>query len=453
MAHVVYALSPGGVERSVDRTTRWRGRGRARVAGSPVDPDDLEAMLFLESAGRPTVMADGTPRERHGADADHPVDRRRRCSGCAWISARSLEINRALAREQRRAVLVARRRRSGAPHGASVRRLVRERKVVDERFDPQKSLEAAVRYLRIARRRFGRDDLAIASYHMGIGNLRTVIDTLRRPACVARAPRGGRSALRALVAAPLLRLVAHAQPAHVEAPDRRSATTRATTSSRCWHRGRSCGCARTDPRRARAAIELQTAKASAEELLRPESRYPPYEDNEDLRAPTSAASSCRCRTTPCGWATGSAAAWARSRSGSTSRGSSTAACGPKRSRRCCTSSKEYRRIAGHGHAARDEHGARPALPGAACRRRTSRRRASSRSTRPASQSTSPSRARRRRCASCSSGCRRSNVIAWVEEPGAFHLTVGPEAEAFMPIYEALVVDRGRCCARFYRRTR
>ena len=34
-----------------------------------------------------------------------------------------------------------------------------------------------------------------------------------------------------------------------------------------------------------------------------------------------------------------------------------------------------------------------------------------------------------------------NVISWVEEPGAFHLTVGPEAEAFMPIYEALVTDR------------
>jgi hypothetical protein len=34
-----------------------------------------------------------------------------------------------------------------------------------------------------------------------------------------------------------------------------------------------------------------------------------------------------------------------------------------------------------------------------------------------------------------------NVIAWVEEPGAFHLTVGPEAKAFLPIYEALVTDR------------
>jgi hypothetical protein len=34
-----------------------------------------------------------------------------------------------------------------------------------------------------------------------------------------------------------------------------------------------------------------------------------------------------------------------------------------------------------------------------------------------------------------------DVIAWVEEPGAFHLTVGRGAKALMPLYEALVLDR------------
>src|SRR6185503_2983381 len=34
-----------------------------------------------------------------------------------------------------------------------------------------------------------------------------------------------------------------------------------------------------------------------------------------------------------------------------------------------------------------------------------------------------------------------NAIAWVEEPGAFHLTVGSEAEPFMPIYQALIEDQ------------
>ena len=30
---------------------------------------------------------------------------------------------------------------------------------------------------------------------------------------------------------------------------------------------------------------------------------------------------------------------------------------------------------------------------------------------------------------------------WAEEPGAFHLTVGPEAAPFLPIYEALIEDQ------------
>nr|MDQ3935912.1 hypothetical protein [Actinomycetota bacterium] len=46
-----------------------------------------------------------------------------------------------------------------------------QRRRVDDRFDPRKALAATGRYLTIARRRFARDDLAVASYHMGIGNL------------------------------------------------------------------------------------------------------------------------------------------------------------------------------------------------------------------------------------------------------------------------------------------
>ena len=46
---------------------------------------------------------------------------------------------------------------------------------MDDRFDPRKALAATVRYLTIARRHFGRDDLAATSYHMGIGNLSNVL--------------------------------------------------------------------------------------------------------------------------------------------------------------------------------------------------------------------------------------------------------------------------------------
>ena len=46
---------------------------------------------------------------------------------------------------------------------------------VDERFDPDKALAATGRYLKTARDEFGREDLAVVSYHMGIGNLQQVL--------------------------------------------------------------------------------------------------------------------------------------------------------------------------------------------------------------------------------------------------------------------------------------
>jgi soluble lytic murein transglycosylase-like protein len=56
-----------------------------------------------------------------------------------------------------------------------VERLRRARRSVDDRFDPAKSLAGTARYLTIARRTLGRQDLALVSYHMGIGNLRGVL--------------------------------------------------------------------------------------------------------------------------------------------------------------------------------------------------------------------------------------------------------------------------------------
>lgn len=51
----------------------------------------------------------------------------------------------------------------------------RERARVDPRFDPEAALDGMGRYLSIAGEELGREDLAITSYHMGIGNLGDVI--------------------------------------------------------------------------------------------------------------------------------------------------------------------------------------------------------------------------------------------------------------------------------------
>jgi hypothetical protein len=65
---------------------------------------------------------------------------------------------------------------------ANALRLEAARRAIDARFDPPQALAGTVRYLSIARARFGRDDLAVVSYHMGIGNLESVLrDYAQRP--------------------------------------------------------------------------------------------------------------------------------------------------------------------------------------------------------------------------------------------------------------------------------
>src|ERR1019366_423596 len=50
---------------------------------------------------------------------------------------------------------------------AALTRLLARRAAIDDRFDPR---------LQLAQRQFGRADLAIVSYHMGIGNLQQVLN-------------------------------------------------------------------------------------------------------------------------------------------------------------------------------------------------------------------------------------------------------------------------------------
>ncbi|CAA9513772.1 MAG: hypothetical protein AVDCRST_MAG45-2075, partial [uncultured Solirubrobacterales bacterium] len=65
---------------------------------------------------------------------------------------------------------------------ARIARLERRRRAVDERYDPGRSLDGAARYLAIAERALGREDLAVVSYHMGLGNLEQVIEAYVAPA-------------------------------------------------------------------------------------------------------------------------------------------------------------------------------------------------------------------------------------------------------------------------------
>jgi hypothetical protein len=245
-SHVLYEKSPGGAVATARRVERWRPLIE-RVAGD-VDPDLLEAMVFLESAGNPAARASD--------DLEGAVGLTQILAGTA-ASLLGMQVDvEASERVDRRI------RRRGPS-----RRLLRRRRAVDERFDPRKALAGAVRYLQLARERFGRDDLAVVSYHMGMGNLENVL--------AAYGDDGASWAQVYFDATPrdhprTYRLLAGF------GDDSATYLWRVYAARRIMHLHRE------DPAELRRLARLQTAKASAEEVLHPRSETGVFETPEEL---------------------------------------------------------------------------------------------------------------------------------------------------------------------------
>jgi hypothetical protein len=162
LSHVLYEKSPGGVVASADRTNRYRGLIDAGAVGIRADPAALEAIVFVESAGRPDVIAGSDPAAAAGL-GQILAETGRNLLGMHI----DLNASRKIARE------IARKGSRIPP--ARLQRLLAERRRIDARFDPRGAITGLARYLQIAYAHFGRWDLAIASYHMGIGNLERVL--------------------------------------------------------------------------------------------------------------------------------------------------------------------------------------------------------------------------------------------------------------------------------------
>src|SRR5829696_3543415 len=180
LSHPLYALSPGGAPASAARTARFRAPLEAAAGRHGIGPDTLEALVMLESAGRPDVAAGDDPEGAVGLGQILPG------TATALLGMRvDLEASRRLSAAIERARRRAERARSARTRRAATRRaaaLARRRRAVDKRYDPARSLDGAARYLAIAERRFGREDLALASYHMGMGNLERTVETYVAPA-------------------------------------------------------------------------------------------------------------------------------------------------------------------------------------------------------------------------------------------------------------------------------
>jgi hypothetical protein len=161
-AHVIYAKSPGGARASAERVAQYRPLVETAAETADIDPDTLEGLVLLESAGRADAAADP---QLEGAVGLTQIlaETGRNLLDMQVDPAGARRIGRSLRRAQRRG------------DRALVDRLQARRRLVDERFDPPKALAATARYLVIAREALGRADLAVQSYHMGIGNLQSAL--------------------------------------------------------------------------------------------------------------------------------------------------------------------------------------------------------------------------------------------------------------------------------------
>ena len=163
-SRVLYSRSPGGAAETAKRVATFRKDVEAAAKTAGVNPDLLEGLVFLESAGRPDARAPGGIEGAAGLTQilgetgqnllDMDID---------------LDKSGSYTRRLDRAVRDGNLKRAAA--------LNRARRRVDDRFDPPKALAGTARYLQLALKEFdGREDLAFVSYHMGMGNLNNVIE-------------------------------------------------------------------------------------------------------------------------------------------------------------------------------------------------------------------------------------------------------------------------------------
>src|SRR3954470_1137350 len=255
-AHVLYANSPGGVVATAARVARWRPHIEAAAKAAGVDPDRLEALVFLESAGRDDAVA---PQGLEGAAGLTQIVAQTATGllGMHVDVARSARLTRRLLRTdspRRAASLVARRRR------------------VDERFDARKALAATGRYLHMAEQKFGSEELAFVSYHMGMGNL----DDVLRAYAGGDPPEGLRYA----------QVYFDSGPTRHAGAWSRLAGLGDDSSNYLWklYAARDImRLYRTDPRDLQTFEALQLRKNSAEELLHPEGTVPVFATPDAVR--------------------------------------------------------------------------------------------------------------------------------------------------------------------------
>ena len=254
-SHVLYAKSPDGVVASAARVARYRDLIETIAGEAGHDADTMEAIVFLESAGRPDARASDDPGSATGLT---------QILGETGRGLLAMRVDEGASRRLTRDI--GRAERNGRRELAD--RLRARRRVVDERYDPEKALRGTARYLTFAEEQLGRDDLAVVSYHMGVGNLQAVLGAY-----------GGDEDT------PYAELYFDSSPLRHAEAWARLAELGDDSSTYLWRVAAAreiMRLSREDPAELARRAELQTAKNSAEELLHPESETETFADPEAI---------------------------------------------------------------------------------------------------------------------------------------------------------------------------
>jgi hypothetical protein len=225
------------------------------AARTPVAPRLLEGVVFLESAGQPEAIAGGDPAGAAGLT---------QIVASTGRSLLGMKIDLAASRRLTGQIGLALSRGQDARAG----RLAQARARIDARFDPASELAATVRYLELAQRSFGRLDLAVESYHMGIGNLRSVLDAYNGGAPV-----------------PYVQLYFDSAPDHHAAAYRLLSSFGDDSWTYLWRvlaAEQIMHLYRSDPAELRRLAELQVAAGSAAEALHPPAQTPAFATPEEV---------------------------------------------------------------------------------------------------------------------------------------------------------------------------
>ena len=306
-AHILYAKSPGGALATAARVAKFRKRIERAADRAAVDPDELEALVFLESAGRPRVTAGAYPEGAVGLTqilaetGNNLLDMKVDVAGSRRLLRQIAAQRRGLARDTRernrirnraraagRILIPAARRllalnRALPRRRATIRRLIARRPQLDERLDPEKSLAATGRYLQLGRLRFGRPELALVAYHMGIGNLENVVKAYTGDSQTAvgmQVKRRNLSYTQLFFDSTPLRHAGAQVILSGLGDDSATYLWRVRAAQeimRLW---------RTDRSELRRRAALQTAKNSAEELLHPRASTKVFANPDEIRSAT-----------------------------------------------------------------------------------------------------------------------------------------------------------------------